>query len=175
MKRVVRDSLKRRAASSAVVIPSPDNKTIARRTQSPFHLFTYSPIYSFIHSFCRWQNCIASYPSVVSCVSCVKWHSPNLNLNISFFLTIFVCLKTCVTLCATRDRSAYPYPYSYCYSYSYMLMQSSPCVCECANVCTAFVCARELLEIYLHAFNWHSSGGDQRQPPPVVLPGYLPG
>lgn len=108
----------------------------------------------------------------MSCVSCVKWHSPNLNLNISFFLTICVSrLPKPVSSYAPLEIPL-PLPYPSAYPYPYMLMQSSSnYVCVCVNVCTAFVCARQLLEIYLHAFNWHSSGGDQRLPPPAGLPG----
>lgn len=155
------------------MIPGNDNKMIATLWEHN-HPFTHSPIHPFIHSFIRWQNSSASYPSVPVCSIplCPVWSDIRLIwiwIFLSFSRLRSVCLKTRVKLCATRDPSAYPYPlsHSYSYSFSYMLMQS--------NVCTAFVCARELLEIYLHAFNWHSSGGDQRQPPPVALPTQLPG
>lgn len=76
------------------------------------------------------------------CVLCVKWHSPDLNLNIAFFLTI------CVSrLLKPKPVSSYapleiPLPYPSAYPYPYMLMQSSSNVfdvCVCVNVCTAIV------------------------------------
>lgn len=100
--------------------------------QSPFHPFI-SPFSYFV------VDKTLARIILLLCDLCVKWHSPDLNLNIAFFLTICVSRlpkpKPVSSYAPLEIPLPLPLPYPSAYPYPYMLMQSSSnfdvCVCVC--------------------------------------------